>query len=227
MRTLPRLPALALATLLAACAGNPAPPATAPAAQRPSADSIARLEAAYRLHSDSATRRYTSDDVAFMTGMISHHAQALVMSALIPDRTTTGSIRTLGARIINAQRDEIALMQQWLRERGLPVPQIDSSGAVVMPHMPGMAGMDHNMLMPGMLTAEQMQQLRLARGPAFDRLFLTFMIQHHSGAITMVDALFATTGSAQEETVFRLANGVRVDQDTEIARMRLMLQSLP
>jgi len=162
-----------------------------------------------------------------MTGMISHHAQALVMSALIPDRTATGSIRTLGARITNAQRDEIALMQQWLRERNLPVPQIDSTGAVAMPHMAGMAGMDHNMMMPGMLTTEQMQQLRQARGPAFDRMFLTFMIQHHSGAITMVDALFATPGSAQEETVFRLANGVRVDQDTEINRMRLMLQTLP
>jgi uncharacterized protein (DUF305 family) len=142
------------------------------------------------------------------------------MSALIPDRTTSPSIRTLGGRITNAQRDEIALMQQWLRERGLPVPAPDPRGMA-------MPGMDHPMLMPGMLTPEQMQQLQAARGAAFDRLFLTFMIQHHTGAISMVDSLFAAAGAAQEETVFRLASGVHVDQDTEINRMRLMIQALP
>lgn len=209
--------------LLTACSpGRPRQETTVPI--RPSADSIARLEAAYRAHADSARRRYTDGDVAFLTGMISHHAQALVMSALIPDRSANPLIRTLGGRIINAQRDEIALMQQWLRERGLPVPQPDSSGA--MPMMHDMPGMNHA-LMPGMLTPEQLRQLGSARGAGFDRLFLTFMIQHHNGAVVMVDALISTPGSAQEETVFRLASGVRVDQTTEIDRMRLMLQSLP
>lgn len=215
---------LVLAALLTACGGSRV--SSAPAPLRPSADSVARLDAAYRAQTDPARSQFTAGDVAFMTGMISHHAQALVMSALIPDRTTSASIRTLGARIINAQRDEIALMQQWLRERGQPVPQPDRSGA--MPMMPDMPGMNHgNMLMPGMLTPAQLEQLRQARGPAFDRLFLTFMIQHHTGAITMVDALFDSAGSAQEETVFKLASGVRVDQTTEINRMNLMIQALP
>ena len=194
---------------------------------RPSADSVARLESEYHAQVDSARRRFTEADVAFMTGMISHHGQALVMAALIPDRTQTQSIRTLGARIINAQRDEISLMQQWLRERGLPAPTPDPTGGMAsMPGMANMPGMDHGMLMPGMLTPAQLDQLRQARGPAFDRMFITFMIQHHTGAITMVDSLINTPGSAQEETVFRLASGVRVDQTTEINRMKLMLQAL-
>lgn len=211
------LPALAIAILLTACAGRTRPQASP---LQPSSDSIARLEAQYHANSDSAHMRFTDADVHFITGMIGHHAQALVMSALVPDRTTNGSVRTLASRIINAQRDEIALMQQWLRERGQPVPEPDPRGMA-------MAGMDHPMLMPGMLTPDQLQQLGAARGAAFDRLFLTFMIQHHTGAVTMVDSLVASPASAQEETVFRLASGVRVDQTTEINRMRLMLQALP
>lgn len=211
-----------LAATLTACASHVSPAASP---VRLSADSVARLEASYRAQADSARVHFTANDIAFMTGMISHHAQALVMSALIPDRSTNGAIRTLGARIINAQRDEIALMQQWLRERHQMVPQPDSSGT--MPMMHDMPGMDHNTLMPGMLTPPQLEQLRQARGSAFDRLFLTFMIQHHNGAVTMVDALIASPGSAQDETVFKLASGVRVDQTTEINRMQLMLQALP
>ena len=213
---------LLLAALSTACSGGRATQQAAPAPLRPSPDSIARLEAAYRTHTDSARRRFTDADVAFMTGMISHHSQALVMAVLIPDRTTNPAIRTLGGRIINAQRDEIGLMQQWLRIRGLPVPRPDSAGA--MAH--DMHGAHHG-LMPGMLTPEQLQQLGQARAAAFDRLFLTLMIQHHNGAVTMVDSLISSPGSAQEETVFRLASGVRVDQVTEIDRMRLMLQALP
>lgn len=210
---------LVLAVLLTACGGTRTQSSPSP---RLSADSVARLEAAYRTQTDSARRQYTDGDVSFMTGMISHHAQALVMSALIPDRTQNPAIRVLGGRIINAQRDEIALMQQWLRERNLTVPQPDASGA-----MPMMHSMDHGTLMPGMLTPAQLEELRQARGTAFDRLFLTFMIQHHTGAVTMVDALVRSPGGAQDETVFRLASGVRVDQETEINRMRLMLGALP
>lgn len=218
--------ACALTALLAACAGPSTQSSHAAVPAPLAADSAARLEARYRVHADSATRNFTAADVAFMTGMISHHGQALVMAAMIPERTTSSAMRTLGGRITNAQRDEIALMQQWLRERNLPVPQPDSAGGMAM-----MPGMDHGMMMnhammPGMLTPQQLQELRAASGAAFDRLFLVDMIQHHSGAITMVDTLFNTDGAAQDETVFKLASGVRVDQVTEIERMRLMLQAL-
>src|SRR4029078_511317 len=128
------------------------------------------------------------------------------------------SIQILAARIVNAQQDEIATMRQWLRERNQPVHQQDS----------GMAGPQmHPMPMPGMLTPEQMQQLDQARGPAFDRLFLTSMIQHHKVAVSMVDALFAAPGAGRDETVFKFANDVSVDQSTEIARMETMLAARP
>ena len=218
-----RFIAIPVLTLIVACGRGPAPQQASP--EHMPADSAARLEAQYRLHADSALHRFTQADVAFMSGMISHHAQALVMARLIPSRTQSTSIRTLGARIINAQRDEIRLMQQWLRERGQPVPEPDSLGT--MAGMPGMEHMGHD-LMPGMLTPEQMQQLRQTSGTAFDRLFLNDMIQHHNGAVSMVQTLFdAAGGSAQDETVFKLASGVQVDQTTEINRMRLMLQALP
>jgi uncharacterized protein (DUF305 family) len=83
------------------------------------------------------------------------------------------------------------------------------------------------MLMPGMLTPEQMGQLGAARGAEFDRLFLTFMIQHHEGAVTMVRQLFGSAGAAQEDTIFKFASDVSVDQTTEVARMRRMLAAMP
>jgi uncharacterized protein (DUF305 family) len=217
--------ACALTALLAACAGHSTQSSSVPAPLP--GDSAAQLEARYRVHADSAIRNFTAADVAFMTGMISHHGQALVMAAMIPSRTTSSAMRTLGGRITNAQRDEIALMQQWLRQRNQPVPTPDSAGGMAM-----MPGMDHGMMMnhammPGMLTPQQLQDLRAATGTAFDRLFLVDMIQHHTGAVTMVDSLFNANGAAQDETVFKLASGVRVDQTTEIERMRLMLQALP
>jgi uncharacterized protein (DUF305 family) len=108
-----------------------------------------------------------------------------------------------------------------LRDRGQPVPP-----AVAGPMKMQMGGMEHEMLMPGMLTEEQMKQLDQARGPEFDRLFLTFMIQHHTGATQMVKELFATNGAAQDELVFKFASDVNVDQTTEIARMERMLVAL-
>ena len=174
-------------------------------------------------------------DAEFMSGMIHHHAQALVMSAFAPRNGAGSSVRTLAARIINAQKDEIRNMQTWLRDRGRPVPEVDENGAV---HMPGgdegmaagahaMHGADHSMQMPGMLSAEQMQELRAARGTDFDRLFLTYMIQHHQGAVTMVHELFATDGAAQDDLVFKIASDIQVDQITEINRMKLMLEAIP
>ncbi len=185
--------------------------------------STAELEALYWARMDSARTLFTEADVHFMTGMIGHHAQALVMSALAPTHGASAAVQTLAARIINAQQDEIATMQQWLRDRGQPVPEIHITGTTLMVHGAG----DHAMHMPGMLTPEQLQELDEARGAAFDRLFLTYMIQHHRGAVTMVDDLFSIDGAAQDEAAFKLASDIHVDQITEIARMERMLSMLP
>jgi uncharacterized protein (DUF305 family) len=199
--------------------------------------------------------RFTDADVEFVTGMISHHAQALIMSELAPSHGASQSVQTLAARIINAQRDEIALMQRWLNDRGQPVPQVkidgldltiemkapegDREGAAA--HEAGMEHADHKdpapaadhamhdmeeHHMPGMLTQEQLEELAGAFGPEFDRLFLTYMIGHHAGAVTMVDDLFAVDGTGQDEAVFKLASDVQVDQITEINRMQLMLDEM-
>jgi len=153
-----------------------------------------------------------------MSAMIGHHAQAIVMASWAPTHDAGPSVRTLAERIINAQQDEIATMQQWLHDRGQPVPEAHATGMKLM-----MNGAEHEMLMPGMLTEAQMRQLDQANGPEFDRLFLTFMIQHHRGAVVMVQDLFGSYGAAQDQTVFKFANDVNVDQSTEIARMQAML----
>jgi uncharacterized protein (DUF305 family) len=160
-------------------------------------------------------------DVHFVSGMIGHHAQALVMAGWVPSHGASASIQTLAARIINAQKDEIATMQNWLRDRGLPVPEAKPGPMKMM-----MNGMEHEMLMPGMLTDEQMKELDAARGTEFDRLFLRDMIQHHQGAVSMVNELFATPGAAQDQSVFKLASDVSADQTTEIARMQKMLAAV-
>lgn len=166
-------------------------------------------------------------DAAFMSGMIHHHAQAITMSRLAPTHGATDAVQTLAARIINAQKDDIALMSQWLREHDLAVPDPlapAAKGMAGMAHdMPGMA---HDVMMPGMLTAAQMQALDAAKGPDFDRLFLSGMIQHHQGATAMVKELLSHDGAAQNREVFKLAADVNVDQTTEIARMRKMLGSV-
>ena len=189
----------------------------------PATGSTAELETLYWARQDSARTLFTEADVHFMTGMIGHHAQALVMSALAPANGANAAVQTLAARIINAQKDEIATMQQWLRDRGQPVPDVHISGTTLTIH----GGGDHAMHMPGMLTPEQIRELEQARGAAFDRLFLTYMIEHHAGAVTMVDDLFAIDGAAQDEAAFKLASDIHVDQLTEIARMERMLSLLP
>ncbi len=218
--SLPRPTVLVLLTvvLAAACSGTPRTTQDGPS---PAADSLADIEALYLARMDSARARFTEADVRFMTSMIGHHAQALVMARLAPTHGASPSLQTLAARIINAQRDEIASMQQWLRDRGQPVPEVHFDGPTLMIH-----GADHAMHAPGMLTPEQMQELERARGPEFDRLFLTYMIQHHRGAVAMVLELFATDGAGQDEEVFKFASDVQVDQITEIKRMELMLESL-
>jgi uncharacterized protein (DUF305 family) len=153
-----------------------------------------------------------------MSGMISHHAQAIKMAKWSATHGASPAVIRLSERIATSQADEIVLMQSWLRDRRQPVPEPDPAGMKMT-----MGGTEHVMLMPGMLTAEQMAKLDAARGKEFDRLFLTFMIQHHEGAITMVRELFSAPGAGQDETIFQFANDVEIDQETEIARMKQML----
>jgi uncharacterized protein (DUF305 family) len=193
---------------------------------RPASLSNAEFEALYLARQDSARMRFTEADVYFVTGMISHHAQALVMSELAPTHGASPSVETLAARIINAQRDEIALMQRWLEDRGQPVPQVKIDGLILTIEMSAPTGdEDHEHHMPGMLTQEQLEELAAAFGPKFDRLFLTYMIQHHAGAVTMVHDLFSVDGAGQDGAVFKLASDIQVDQITEIERMTQMLDA--
>lgn len=183
----------------------------------PSPSAIAKARA------DSLRYPYTVADVQFMTGMIGHHAQAIVMSKYAPTHGADPAVQRLAERIINAQEDEIATMQRWLGDRLQPVPEAKPM-AHDMAGMSGMAGMNHtSAIMPGMLTDAQMKALDAARGPEFDRLFLAGMIQHHRGATSMVSTLFGTIGAGQDETIFKFASDVNVDQTTEIARMQRML----
>ena len=170
----------------------------------------------------AARYRVTRADVDFVTGMISHHAQAIEMARLAPERTSSRAVNVLAARILNAQADEIVLFQQWLEDRGQPVPE-----ARPLPTRMMMGGVEHEMMMPGMLTDAQMSQLEQARGIEFDRSFLTFMIQHHEGAVAMVNQLLASPGAAQDELAFKFASDVYADQTTEIERMQQMLTTLP
>ena len=200
-------------------AGPSADDTAAPTETRPA--DLAELEAIYRARQDSLRQRYTEADVRFVTGMIGHHAQALVMSELAESNGASPVMRVLTGRIINAQRDEIALMTRWLQDRGQPVPDVVVSGveASIAAAMPGMH-------MAGMLSPEQLRELAGAHGAEFDRLFLLYMIQHHEGAVTMVHELFAIDGAAQDEAVFKLASDIQVDQITEVERMRLMLEEM-
>ena len=158
---------------------------------------------------------YTAADVRFMSGMLYHHAQAVLIAGWAPSHDAGPSLRTLCERIVAAQTDEIALLSRWLADRNEAVPHPDPTH-MMMPEM------DSTHMMPGMLSAEQLAQLDAARGPAFDRVFLSLMIQHHQGAITMVNQLFAA-GAGEEEPVYKMASSVFADQTTEIERMQRML----
>jgi len=170
-------------------------------------------------------------DVEFMQGMIMHHAQAVEMTALIESHTQNPKLRLLGARISHSQSEEIRFMKRWLGARGepteMPMPKtsgMDMSGM----NMPGMkmATMNTNgpMLMPGMLTPKQMEALRKAEGAAFDRLFLTGMIQHHGGALIMVKDLFDTAGAGQDAELFNFTTDIDSGQRAEIRIMQNMLE---
>jgi uncharacterized protein (DUF305 family) len=155
-------------------------------------------------------------DVEFMQGMIMHHQQAVEMTALMPSHTNDKQLQALGARISRSQTDEIQFMKRWLAQRGQPIE-------MPMADMPGM-NMSHQMLMPGMLTPEQMQALRKANGPEFDRLFLVGMIQHHNGALIMVKDLFSKPGAGQDAEIFDFVTDVDTGQRAEIRIMQGMLK---
>ena len=161
---------------------------------------------------------YSQADVDFMTGMIPHHAQAVLIAGWAASHGARPDVAILCERQVVAQRDEIEFMRNWLRDRGEVVPAADATH-----HRMKMNGVEHDMLMPGMLTPEQFAALDKARGPEWDRLFLTFMIRHHEGAIKMVDALFASYGALQDDDVYKLATDIHADQTIEIERMQKML----
>lgn len=213
IRSLRLLPMIAILIVAAACA-RPHPQSALTAMGPEAAKERARL--------DSLRYPYTKADIDFMSGMIHHHAQALVMARWAPTHGASPAVQRLCERIINAQTDDIRLMQRWLRDRNQPVPEPNPEG-MPMDH----DGMTHVMPMPGMLTPDQMKELDAARGETFDRLFLTYMIQHHRGALVMVQNLFASPGAGQDETMFKFAADVEVDQSTEIKRMLQMLIEAP
>ncbi len=197
-----RIALLTLVAALAGCARSTAEPTSAPAPVAVGPEHLPPSPA----------------DVRFMGDMIGHHAQAIRISRWAPSHGASAAVQRLAERIVVGQQDEIAIMQRWLRTHDQPVVEHDTAGH---------GAMDHSTHMPGMLSPEDLARLDEARGAAFDRLFLTYMIRHHQGALTMVDQLFASQGAAQNDTVFRLASDVYAEQSTEIGRMQSMLGSLP
>jgi uncharacterized protein (DUF305 family) len=168
-----------------------------------------------------AVTKPSEADIRFMQGMIMHHSQAVEMTALIPSHTQNGQVRLLGERISASQSDEMSFMKRWLHARGEPV-------SMAMPGMPEM-GMDGSPMaaMPGMLTPAQMTALRAAHGAAFDRLFLTGMIQHHHGALVMVQDLFNSAGAGEDADLFDFATDADNTQRAEIRIMQGMLAAHP
>lgn len=192
------------------------------------------FEALFQARADSALHDFADEDVHFFSMMIPHHSQALEMSALADTRTDNRSILALAARISGGQSEEIARMRTWLEHRGLAEPgastdhgEMATAGAAEEMHDHA----DHDVAdtsleirsMPGLLTPQEMDELAAAEGAEFDRLFLSYMIYHHRGAVTMVEDLFASPNGGKNEEVFRFAAEIRVDQSTEVARMERML----
>lgn len=178
----------------------------------------------------SAAPAHTDADVEFVRHMIMHHAQALDMAALVSDRAENDVIRLLAERIEVSQRDEIAMMEQWLRNRGAQAGMDHPAGHAGSGEHAGMHARHHpaggGTMMPGMMTPEEMANLAAATGMAFDRLFLESMIRHHEGALVMVAELFSTPGAGQEPEIYQLASEIDSDQRMEIERMRRLLDTL-
>jgi len=211
---------LAIIIAVAGCrtAGQPAEAgAVAPQVAPQGATGVTPAEQA---REEIAHPRYTAAGVQFTSGMIGHHAQAIVMSEWAVSHGASPAVQSLAQRIIVSQTDEIKFMQDWLRARNQVVPPADARGYV----MPGMGG---PMLMPGMLTPDQMTALDHARGSDFDRLFLSDMIMHHRGAVAMVQHLEdAGQGSQEDDALMTYATNVAADQAAEIGRMGRMLSAM-
>jgi uncharacterized protein (DUF305 family) len=190
--------------LLAGCTARTEPQAATPAQPEHNHASMPEIPA-------TAGPGYTAADVRFMQHMIGHHAQAIVMAAMAPGHGASEHVLRLAQKIDISQRDEIGMMKQWLTERKQAIPTDHQS---------------HSMVMPGMLNAQEMARLDAARGTEFDRLFLTFMIRHHEGALLMVEELFKTPGAGQESDIFRFATDVDADQRDEIFQMQKVLETL-
>ncbi|MGV3708835.1 MAG: DUF305 domain-containing protein [Gemmatimonas sp.] len=170
---------------------------------------------------EEAAAQFSPADVEFMQGMIPHHAQAVIMGRWCATHAARADLKVLCERIVVAQGDEIRIMRRWLAERKQDVPD-----SMATRHVMKMNGMTHEMMMPGMMTDEQMAALDKARGAEFDRLFLVGMIAHHEGAITMVRELFSHGNAGHDGTVFQFATDVEADQSAELHKMRLMLDSM-
>jgi uncharacterized protein (DUF305 family) len=206
--------AVLIVSVAAGCRSGAPAGAAGPALVQPGAPGQPTQNISPAKATDLSRVQATPADIAFMQGMIGHHAQAIEMTNLLATRTESDDMRKLAKRIELSQADEIKMMQEWLRNHGQAAPSEHEH------HMhPGM-------LMPGMLTPEQMEQLAAARAAAFDKLFLQFMIRHHDGALVMVHDLFATPGAAQDSDIFAFASDVDADQRMEIERMGAMLKEL-
>lgn len=209
MSTAHRLaPVVVLATVLAGCTGDPEDRSRLVQLGAPGESNRELTQAEL---DDLSAPEHTDADVAFVQGMIPHHRQALQMTAMVPERSTREDMRALTRRMEVAQADEIAQLERWLTERGEDVPG---------PH--AQHGNGHR-LMPGMLTADELDHLRAARGPAFETLFLQYMIRHHEGAVIMVEQLLTGGFGGQEPQVFQLAQHIDSDQRVEISRMKSLL----
>jgi uncharacterized protein (DUF305 family) len=155
---------------------------------------------------------FTKADVEFMQGMIAHHAQAIVMSRMAESHGANPQVLKLSKKIDQSQVPEIRIMQGWLQRNHQFVPDTSSW---------------HKVMMAGMLTPEQLKELDAARGVDFDRAYLQMMIQHHAGALRMVDDLFNTSLAGQEVDVNVFANDVVTAQTAEIGIMQKLLTQLP
>jgi len=225
--------AVIAATLIGSAACQRTPPPQAEQTSTPATTSAQAVQPGAPGHDSTVVSHasipvppHTAADTTFMQGMIHHHAQALEMVNLLNTNTDTPAMKLLGERIRISQTDEIKMMKNWLSERHEAVPEEHPDHSMSMP-MAGMPGMSIPMAtMPGMLSETQMAALAKAKGKAFDKLFLEGMIQHHGGALVMVQDLFAAPGAGQDSIVFDFASHVDADQRMEITRMRKMLEEM-
>ena len=216
-RFLPLVPALALALAATAATAQDAP-LLQPGA--PGAEPRLLSEAeAVRV----ADTRFTAADIAFMRGMIPHHAQAVAMARLVEGRSDDETLAEIAARILATQDDEIAFMRGWLTERGL-AETVDH--AAMGHHGHHAAGATDHSAMGGMATPAQMEALAAASGMEFERLFYELMIAHHQGALDVVDDLFAQPGSAYDPVLFEFAGDIKAEQEKEITQMAALLAAL-